>query len=316
MSWICVPPSLVTATATGCPASSSCTLETGPTTASPSMVRRCFRPLGPSPKTAVLAPLVNANTPLVRCQGMSLKGPWPLALSFFREMASPPAPVPQRLWAERLSPLRSTRCPSATMKGEEARPFETASGRSVFVSTLPLETSMRTACAPAPPGAAARAQRLASSSEAAAAKKRAFWPSALEATDHSCLPPRVRASISDSRTITASCFWPAPASTRSTTASAYARCHVRSPELPFQACTAPSSETLMSARPLERRSLRPPFWVATRRHWMLPSFSSTEATTPEAEATKMRSEASAEKVSEVGLPICCSSHSYWPISSS
>jgi len=125
---------------------------------------------------------------------------------------------------------------------------------------------------------------------------RALPVAAAVGTDHcsSALPVIPRASTSDSRSTTASCFEPVPKRTSSTTLSGYPRCQVRFPLVPFQDCTRPESVTLRMARLPGRSKRTVPPVDAMRRQVMVPSFSSTEATTPDAEATKTRSGASAE----------------------
>mmetsp|Transcript_9882 Transcript_9882/g.21716 ORF Transcript_9882/g.21716 Transcript_9882/m.21716 type:complete len:312 (-) Transcript_9882:184-1119(-) len=300
MSWTWVPSFFTMATATGWPVSSSCALKTGPTTAAPSKLRRCLRPFGPRPKMAVDVPVVAAKTPRVPCQGCRRN--LPPSLDFTFESSSdpplPPAPSPQTGCACRESPARTTTWAPATMNLPLPRPLAISFGSSAFLSTLPVAASTCTVSAPAPSAAAATRQIVDSSEESEEAQKRALAPVSVAFTDHSCLPAMVRASTSLSRTTTALCFWAWPAIRRSTTPSPYSRCHVRSPVPLFQACTVPPSVTLMTLRPPERRRRMLPsldaFGEATRRHCTAPSFSATEATTPDAEATKTLPEASAE----------------------
>jgi len=63
--------------------------------------------------------------------------------------------------------------------------------------------------------------------------------------------------------------------------------------VPFQDCTEPDSVTLTNPRLAALSKCTAPLVLAIRRHCMVPSFSNTDATAPEAEATKIRSEASA-----------------------
>mmetsp|Transcript_126151 Transcript_126151/g.315324 ORF Transcript_126151/g.315324 Transcript_126151/m.315324 type:complete len:311 (-) Transcript_126151:148-1080(-) len=300
------------ATATGWPVSSSWTLKIGPTTAMPSKVRRRFRPFSPMPNMVVFTPSVAAKTPGVRCHG-SKRNSLPSCLGISISLVLPP----QIGTTDTLPSARRIKCVSAAMKEPLRRPTPTTCGKSTFFNTFPLAASKWSETAPEPSALAARTQMaLLSSGEVAAAQKSALALAWLGEADHSCLPAIVRASTSPSRTMMTFCLAPESESSKSTTASEYSRCQVRSPVVLFQNWTIPLSVTLINPR-LAARSMRiPPCAVATLRHCMVPSFSSTDATAPDADATKRRSDASAAYARAVGFPICCNCHSYCPTSSS
>mmetsp|Transcript_66275 Transcript_66275/g.115633 ORF Transcript_66275/g.115633 Transcript_66275/m.115633 type:complete len:302 (-) Transcript_66275:2-907(-) len=223
-------------------------------------------------------------------------------------------PSPHRECAEILSLDRRTMWASTTKKGNFSAAAATDELTSLRFSTLPVPTSICSAAASAPPGLEARAHTKEPPSVRAAAQNRASPEPA--GVDHSCFPAVVRTSTSDSRTTTTFCLFPCPARKRSSTPSEYSRCQVRSPVLPFHACTKPLSVTLNNPRLPALSSLMLPCRVARRRHCTVPSFSNMDATTPASEATKILSAASAEYASALGWPTCCTIHSYCPTSSS
>mmetsp|Transcript_32319 Transcript_32319/g.106678 ORF Transcript_32319/g.106678 Transcript_32319/m.106678 type:complete len:228 (-) Transcript_32319:451-1134(-) len=215
MSWIWVPSSFVTATATGCPVSSSCTLKIGPTTAVPSKTRSFLMPFSPMPKIKVVAPFDTAKTLPVLCHFESLNSP-----SVGRSKL---LPTPPHMGAALSWPFTSvTTNASTTMKVPRRRPVPTTFGNSSVLATLPVSAFTCTEAGLPPSASALIAQMVpASSGEEAAAQNAAFraesaWP---VVRDHSCLPAMVRASISPLRKTATVCFAAGPSKSKSSTGS-------------------------------------------------------------------------------------------------
>mmetsp|Transcript_52570 Transcript_52570/g.159816 ORF Transcript_52570/g.159816 Transcript_52570/m.159816 type:complete len:243 (+) Transcript_52570:1850-2578(+) len=184
MSWISVPSCFVVATATGCPVSSSWTLTIGPTTATPSKVRRSFKPDEPfelMPKTAVVAPLVTAKTPGVACHCIRRKSEaLPLLATALMLDRSSSAPGPPQIGtADSVVLTRKTRCVSAIVKALRRSPRPTDAGRLVFSRTFPLLASTWRLTADEPSALAATTHRLPSSGRFATAQNCADVPASV-----------------------------------------------------------------------------------------------------------------------------------------